>query len=106
MDVYMTLKTNYSDLQSNYCKMLKNMRNNDFKYDQINNEIIELSHLLVQMSSTIEDINMALLSEKSKCMLLPKNEQESLDDYNENQKIIQKMMPYYILLKYNSLINK
>ena len=104
MEVYMELKK-YSDFQRDYCKMLKNIKDNDMVLNDVKDNIIEMSHLMNRLSSVIEDININLTFENKK-QLITDHEREILNEYNKNKKIIKKMMPYLILLKYNCLINK
>lgn len=92
MSIHRELKKMYSALQRDYCKMLNTIKHNDIN-DNINNDIIELSHLLVLITNKLDDINMKTLLHNN----YEKN--DNLLEYEENQQILDDMLPLFLLLK-------
>ena len=103
MDIYLILKNNYSNLQSDYCKMIKNIKNNNMNYENIKDEFVDLCNIMDDLSRKLEDINMLILSNNPN---KNKKDIELLNNYEEDKKILNTLMPYYMLLKYHSLNNK
>ena len=95
MDVYMELKKKYSTFQSEYSTMLKNIKKNNMKFQNIHEDIVELNYIMDLMLLKTYDINMKLINTET-CS----NEEHSLlEDFKENEEILKTMLPLFLSLK-------
>ena len=95
MDVYMELKRKYSTFQSEYSRMLKNIKNNNMNFQNSHENIVELNYIMDLMLLKTYDINMKLINTET-CS----NEQHSLlEDFKENEEILKTMFPLFLSLK-------
>lgn len=95
MDVYKELKNKYSNIQRNYCLMLKTLKNNNMQFNHIKNDVIELSNIIDLLLLKMEDINMKSIDPE----FCSDEEYYLLKQFKENDDIIKTMFPLFIALK-------
>ncbi len=102
MDTYLALKKRYAFLQQDFAKTLNLVKNtvkhdNDYKpTKQMLDNMELLSHYLSIVSSKLVDIEESVVDGKSS---KTPDDLELLENYRENNDLIEKMKPIMFLLK-------
>ena len=89
MSIYELEKNKFSSLQSNFHKLLNNLKKtNDSKTDA--NNLIEINNLLEILESKIIDFNEGKIT----------NNKKQIDDINKNNKVIRDLTPIFIMYRF------
>jgi len=91
----MELKKKYSTLQSDYSKMLKTIKRENMIFQNIHEDIVELSYVIDLILLKIYDINIKLINPE----MCSNDEHYLLNEFKENEEILKTMMPLFLSLK-------
>ncbi len=91
----MELKNKYSNIQSKYSKMLKDVKKNNMSFKNISEDIIELNYIIELMTLKLEDISIKLIDPNT-CSKLDKH---IIEEFEENEQILKTMLPLFLSLK-------